>query len=879
MEKETLSNNNSGRYIKNPINRGILYLSIISFIVIALLVLFLSYTLASSVLHKRNKDNLSRIIAYVEENIDVDDLYNCKQTGVASEKYQELQLFLNDIVDNFNVEYLYIVDPTPGIMTNVISATSKEEKAAGEDDLAIGETTDAYTKEEINRYKSYWSVVGINYFEEASDYGTYFTACKALKNSSGQTFALICVDEEVASVNKTILTSVIYITLATILALAVFGLTIITYIRRNVTNPLIELEKNATDFAKQSNENPNASELHFITNNIKTKNEVESLAKALETMAYNLKEKISETMESSKIAELSESLSTLLNNMPVMTFYKEIETGKYIMCNQSFADYCYLEKPEDVKGLTDFDLFDEVTARHFVEKDQIALSLDRPYSFYEDAFDPRGNKKQFQTTKLKFVDAQGKTRILGMCMDVTEMVNAKQESELSKEEYEKEKDISSMYSRIASALSQDYVYIYYVNIQTDEYIEYRPNIFKDGLNIENKGTDFFNVSLSNVPKYIYKDDIPTFLSVFSKENIIDKIDKMGTLTITYRQLVNNMPQYVSMKITKYGKESRHIIIGINNIDAQMKEQEALKRIQEERITYGRITALSGDYICIYAVNPETGKYLEYGAKKEYESLGLAKEGKDFFSLVKHDMLKYIYADDVDLFNTCLEKDYLIKNIEKNGTFAFNYRLILDKKIVFVTLKAALVDENDGKQLIIGIINANEQVKKDREYTSTLSTVKKQANIDALTGVRNKHAYIDMEEKINQLIYDNSMTPFAIVIFDINNLKTINDVKGHIAGDQYIQNACTIICDIFKHSPVYRIGGDEFASVVEGRDYENIETLTERIKESNLENLKDDGVVIACGYAKYLDDKNVAEVFNRADSRMYENKKWLKEKLK
>ncbi|MBO7078448.1 MAG: diguanylate cyclase [Bacilli bacterium] len=879
MEKETLSNNNSGRYIKNPINRGILYLSIISFIVIALLVLFLSYTLASSVLHKRNKDNLSRIIAYVEENIDVDDLYNCKQTGVASEKYQELQLFLNDIVDNFNVEYLYIVDPTPGIMTNVISATSKEEKAAGEGDLGIGETTDAYSKEEINRYKSYWSVVGINYFEEDSEYGTYFTACKALKNSSGQTFALICVDEEVASVNKTIITSVIYITLAVILALGVFGLTIITYIRRNVTNPLIELEKNATDFAKQSNDSSNVSELHFITNNIKTKNEVESLAKALETMAYNLKAKISETIESSKIAELSESLSTLLNNMPVMTFYKEIETGKYIMCNQSFADYCYLEKPEDVKGLTDFDLFDEVTARHFVEKDQIALSLDRPYSFFEDAFDPRGNKKQFQTTKLKFVDAQGKTRILGMCMDVTEMVSAKQESEISKEEYEKEKDISSMYSRIASALSQDYVYIYYVNIQTDEFIEYRPNIFKDGLNIERKGTDFFNESLKNAPMLIYKEDLPAFLSVFSKENIIDKIDKMGTLTLTYRQMMNDRPNYVSMKITKYGKESRHIIIGINNIDAQMKEQEALKRIQEERITYGRITALSGDYICIYAVNPETGKFLEYGAKKDYESLGLAKEGKDFFSLVKYEMLKYIYADDVDLFNTCLEKDYLIKNIEKNTTFAFNYRLILNKKIVFVTLKAALVDENDGKQLIIGIINANEQVKKDREYTSTLSTVKKQANIDALTGVRNKHAYIDMEEKINQLIYENSMTPFAIVIFDINNLKTINDVKGHIAGDQYIQNACTIICDIFKHSPVYRIGGDEFASVVEGRDYENIETLTERIKESNLENLKDDGVVIACGYAKYLDDKNVAEVFNRADNRMYENKKWLKERLK
>ena len=878
MEKD-LQSNNKDRYITKPIHKGIMILSIISFVVIALLVLFLSYTLASTVLHKRNKDSLSRIITYVEEKVDADDLYNCKQSGVKSEQYQKLQSFLNDLVDNFDIEYLYIVDPTPGVMTNVISATSKEEFAAGETNMEIGETTDAYSKEQINRFKSYWSKTDINYFEETSDYGTYFTACKALKNSSGVTFALICVDEDVSTVNKSILTAVIFITLATVLGLGIFGLVVLTYIRKNVTLPLIELEKNATDFAKRSNESNDINNLHFIANNIHTKNEVESLAKALETMAYNLKAKISETIESAKIAELSQSLSTLLNNMPVMTFYKEIETGKYIMCNKSFADYCYLEKPEDVSGLTDNDLFDEQTARHFISTDQMALSLNKPYSYYEEASDPHGNKKQFQTTKLKFVDALGKTRLLGMCIDVTEMMSAKEESEISKEEYEKEKDISSMYSRIASALSQDYVYLYYVNTENNDFIEYHPNIFKDGLNIERKGTDFFEESYKSALKLIYKDDLDTFLSVFNKENILDKIDKMGSFTLTYRLLINDNPTYVSMKITRFGKESRHIIIGVNNIDAQMKEQEALKRIQEERITYGRITALSGDFICIYAVNPDTGKYIEYGAKKDYECLGLAKEGNDFFTSVKNELIKYIYADDVDLFNTCLDKEYLVKSIEKNGTFSFNCRLFLNKKLVFVTLKAALVLENDGKQLIIGIINANEQVKKDREYSSTLSTVKKQANIDALTGVRNKHAYIDMEEKINQLIYDNQMTPFAIVIFDINNLKTINDVKGHIAGDKYIQDACTIICDIFKHSPVYRIGGDEFAAIVEGRDYENIDVLAERIKDSNLENLKSDGVVIACGYAKFLEDKNVAEVFNRADNRMYENKKWLKEKLK
>ena len=85
----------------------------------------------------------------------------------------------------------------------------------------------------------------------------------------------------------------------------------------------------------------------------------------------------------------------------------------------------------------------------------------------------------------------------------------------------------------------------------------------------------------------------------------------------------------------------------------------------------------------------------------------------------------------------------------------------------------------------------------------------------------------------------------------------------------------IVCKVFAHSPVFRIGGDEFAVISQGADYENIDRLLDQIAEHNQKNADAAGVVIACGMSKFNNDNNVAAVFGRADALMYENKKKLK----
>ena len=288
-----------------------------------------------------------------------------------------------------------------------------------------------------------------------------------------------------------------------------------------------------------------------------------------------------------------------------------------------------------------------------------------------------------------------------------------------------------------------------------------------------------------------------------------------------------------------------------------------------------MTALAGNYICIYTVDPKTDEYSEYSTTSEYEELGIEKRGSDFFNAAQANAVKKIYYEDLDIIMSQLTKENILKGIEESGIFSLNYRLMLNGLPTYVNLKAAIVQEKDGPQIIIGVTNIDAQVKREQEYAHNLSAARDKANLDELTGVKNKHAYVDVEVRINDMIESDSAPEFAIVVCDLNGLKIVNDTYGHQAGDQFIKKGCEIICRTFKHSPVYRVGGDEFVAVVQGEDYEHIETLMQEIADINRKNKEKNDVVIAAGFGRYNNDRSVASVFERADSRMYENKKLLK----
>ena len=170
------------------------------------------------------------------------------------------------------------------------------------------------------------------------------------------------------------------------------------------------------------------------------------------------------------------------------------------------------------------------------------------------------------------------------------------------------------------------------------------------------------------------------------------------------------------------------------------------------------------------------------------------------------------------------------------------------------------------------------LNREEEQHQELAATKRLVRTDPLTGLKSRHAYIVAEEKLERRMAEDKSLAFAIAVFDLNDLKYVNDTKGHRIGDEYIVTAGKLIKETFAGSSVYRIGGDEFATILEGENYNNREALMAEFKAKVDQNMNNGRVVVSSGIAEYIPgaDNSVKRVFSRADEEMYRQKRFFKE---
>ncbi len=155
-------------------------------------------------------------------------------------------------------------------------------------------------------------------------------------------------------------------------------------------------------------------------------------------------------------------------------------------------------------------------------------------------------------------------------------------------------------------------------------------------------------------------------------------------------------------------------------------------------------------------------------------------------------------------------------------------------------------------------------------------MKKLAYTDALTGMSNRTAYYEKEAYLKK-----NEKNCTIVMLDINLLKTVNDEFGHAEGDRHIASAAKIISESLSGlGTCYRIGGDEFAAILDTDDAEKVEKALKSLEQaSDAYNKAETPPVplqIAYGYAIYFPKNMSVEIAaNMADSRMYEMKRIMK----
>ena len=222
----------------------------------------------------------------------------------------------------------------------------------------------------------------------------------------------------------------------------------------------------------------------------------------------------------------------------------------------------------------------------------------------------------------------------------------------------------------------------------------------------------------------------------------------------------------------------------------------------------------------------------------------------------------------------------------------NYYATLGDKSPDMQYLASLESEAD-KQNIVGMVTLFVIIsaillllfatlylikRNDAKHKKQLETMNNIANRDPLTGVFNHRSYILNERRLYSLVTADPNYKYAIVVCDVNDLKYVNDRFGHDYGDEYLRKACQIICRVYRMSPVFRIGGDEFVVILEGEDYEKREQLEKELNEISTNNTgTDSDIVIAVGTAIKTKKDSFQDVFHRADVLMYKNKNQLKKK--
>ena len=185
-------------------------------------------------------------------------------------------------------------------------------------------------------------------------------------------------------------------------------------------------------------------------------------------------------------------------------------------------------------------------------------------------------------------------------------------------------------------------------------------------------------------------------------------------------------------------------------------------------------------------------------------------------------------------------------------------------------------------LIVIVLAANEHLGmmiSNNRYEKKLEDL---SYIDDLTGLLNERSYIKEIEELDKKIESGELKDYAVILFDLNNLKATNDQYGHRYGCHLVVRAGHTLPEFFTSSSVFHIGGDEYLAIVYKEDYENLDVVMQNIEEKlsySLIEYEGQTLIfsIAHGYARHEDGQKYKDVLQVADKRMYANKEMLKSK--
>ncbi len=246
----------------------------------------------------------------------------------------------------------------------------------------------------------------------------------------------------------------------------------------------------------------------------------------------------------------------VFNTLPMGILELDHESIRYVRSNQSYRDYMKRYFHLDISGSqTIFTMSSYGYNATFFKTVKQCCQTGNPMLIDESLQD--GSMAHSLIRRVGVNPAKGTAAVAIAVLSVTDT------------------DEGTTYSNIARALATDYYNIYYVDLETDRFIEYSLPSGEEDLAVERRGEDFFHEAREDAVTRIYEADREDFLKGFVKENILSQIARHGSYTTTYRLIDTGVPMYATMRATRMNPDNKHLIIGVRMIDT-VNEQSGNK---------------------------------------------------------------------------------------------------------------------------------------------------------------------------------------------------------------------------------------------------------------------------------------------------------------
>lgn len=306
-----------------PLSRSITTGCIVFIVLLCIVIGVVSHLNYSRALYRRYEAYIRDILTYVDSHIDDDDLVRCIETLERSPKFDELELFMDDIKEDFDIHYLYILKPlnTTGMhsMMSVISAENYYDRYIDtEGNLYLGWISeDEYDAVTMKKLFEIMETKEIVFFEETTDWGTDYTGALALRDSSGLPYAILAVDVDISDIVSLIMKRTLENTVIIVVLGILFTGTFLFWAAQNISNPIRVLEESVVEYANKSHGQRSVEALKYDAPEIHTHNEVAALGKAVTQMTEDMQDYVTDIISAEKRAfelkQKADQLNALAN--------------------------------------------------------------------------------------------------------------------------------------------------------------------------------------------------------------------------------------------------------------------------------------------------------------------------------------------------------------------------------------------------------------------------------------------------------------------------------------------------------------------------------------------------------------------------------------